>query len=187
MPYSFLLCLGWGLEISGTALLKLSISKQRKEFSVDWNKLKAEYIAGGTSYRKLAEKYGIDRNVVQRVATREKWCELKSQAKAKSETKMVESIAKDISKKSVKINDVADKLLDKIVYLLDELELADSQTIKQCTSALKDIKDIKGLKSDIDIREQEARIEKLRKDAMEEEKDKTITVVMEGDISSYGN
>ena len=132
---------------------------------MDWNKLKAEYIAGGTSYRKLAEKYGIDRNAVQRVAKREKWCDLKSQAKAKSETKMVDAIAKGISKKSVKIDDVADKLLDKIVDLLDTLTFADSQTIKQCTSALKDIKDIKGIKSKLDIREQEARIDKLRKDA----------------------
>lgn len=132
---------------------------------MDWNKLKAEYIAGGTSYRKLAEKYGIDRNAVQRVAKREKWCDLKSQAKAKSETKMVDSVAKDIAKKSVKINDVADKLLDKIAELLDVSEFVDSQVIKQCTSALKDIKDIKGIKSDIDLREQEARIDKLRKDA----------------------
>jgi DNA-binding transcriptional regulator YhcF (GntR family) len=132
---------------------------------LDWNVLKAEYIAGGTSYRKLAEKYGIDRNAVQRVAKREKWCELKSQAIAKAETKMVNAIANDIGKNAVKINDVADKLLDKIVDLLEALEVADSQTIKQCTSALKDIKDIKGVKSDIDIKEQEARIEKLRKDA----------------------
>lgn len=132
---------------------------------MDWNKLKAEYIAGGTSYRKLAEKYDIDRNAVQRVAKREKWCELKSQAKAKSETKMVDAIAEDISKKSVKIDSVADKLLDKMVDLLETLEVVDSQTIKQCTSALKDIKDIKGVKSEIDLKEQEARIDKLRKDA----------------------
>lgn len=132
---------------------------------MDWNKLKAEYIAGGTSYRKLAQKYDIEYHSLQRIATKEGWAKLKSQAKAKSEAKMVDTIAKDISKKSVKINDVADKLLDKIIYLLDELELADSQTIKQCTSALKDIKDIKGIKSDIDLREQEARIDKLRKDA----------------------
>ena len=131
---------------------------------MDWNKLKAEYIAGGTSYRKLAEKYGIDRNAVQRVAKREKWCELKSQAKAKSETKMVNAIAEDISKKSVKIDAVADKLLDKISGLLETLKVADSQTIKQCTSALKDIKDIKGIKSEIDLREQNARIDKLRKE-----------------------
>lgn len=131
---------------------------------MDWNKLKAEYIAGGTSYRKLAEKYGIDRNAVQRVAKREKWCDLKSQAKAKSETKMVNAIANDISKKSVKIDDVADKLLDKIIDLLDNFEL-DTQSIKHLTSSLKDIKDIKGVKSKLDIKEQEARIDKLRKDA----------------------
>ena len=100
---------------------------------------------------------------------------------------MVNTIAKDISKNAIKINDVADKLLDKIVTLLDEFDGIDSQSIKQLTSSLKDIKDIKGIKSDIDLREQEARIDKLRKDAMEEEKDKTITVVMEGDIDSYGN
>ena len=135
---------------------------------MDWNKLKAEYIAGGTSYRKLAEKYGVDKNKVQRVATREKWCELRGQAKAKSESKMVNTISKEIANKSVKINDVADKLLDKISSLLDDFDL-DTQSIKHLTSSLKDIKDIKGLKSDIDLREQEARIDKLRKDA---EKDK---------------
>jgi L-fucose mutarotase/ribose pyranase (RbsD/FucU family) len=154
---------------------------------VDWNKLKAEYIAGGTSYRKLAKKYEIEYHSLQRIATKEGWAKLKSQAKAKSEAKMVDTIAKDISKNAVKIDDVANKLLDKIVSLLDTFEGIDSQSIKQLTSSLKDIKDIKGLKSDIDLREQEARIEKLRKDAMEEEKDKTITVVMEGDIDSYGN
>lgn len=132
---------------------------------MDWNKIKAEYIAGGTSYRKLAQKHGVSFNTLSGVAIREEWAKLKKQAQNKGTTKMVNTIAKDISKNAVKINDVADKLLDKIVDLLEALEVADSQTIKQCTSALKDIKDIKGLKSDIDIREQEARIDKLRKDA----------------------
>ena len=153
---------------------------------MDWNKLKAEYIAGGTSYRKLAKKYDIEYHSLQRIATKEGWAKLKSQAKAKSEAKMVDTIAKDISKKSVKINDVADKLLDKIIYLLDELELADSQTIKQCTSALKDIKDIKGIKSDIDLREQEARIDKLRKDAMEENTDTEINITFGNGANKYG-
>jgi hypothetical protein len=131
---------------------------------VDWNEIKAEYIAGGTSYRKLAQKYNVSFNTIQGVAKREKWMELRNQAKDKSTTKMVNSIAKDISKNAVKINDVADKLLNKIVMLLDEVEGIDSQSIKQLTSSLKDIKDIKGVKSEIDIREQEARIDKLRKD-----------------------
>ena len=154
---------------------------------MDWNKLKAEYIAGGTSYRKLAKKYNVSFNTLQGVARREKWCELKKQAEDKSTTKMVDSISKDIAKKSTKINDVADKLLDKIICLLDESELVDSQVIKQCTSALKDIKDIKGIKSDIDLREQEARIDKLRKDAMTEEQDNEIEVMMGEEADKYAD
>ena len=154
---------------------------------MDWNKLKAEYIAGGTSYRKLAEKYGVSFNTLSGVAIREEWAKLKKQAQNKSTTKMVNDIAKDISKNAVKINDVADKLLDKIIDLLDASDLADSQTIKQCTSALKDIKDIKGIKSEIDLREQEARIDKLRKEAMEENTDNEIEVSMGEEADKYAN
>ena len=131
---------------------------------MDWNKLKAEYIAGGTSYRKLAEKYNVSFAILRREAEKGKWTKLKTQAKHKTDTKIVNSVAKDMSKNAVKINDVADKLLDKICDLLEAVEVADSQTIKQCTSALKDIKDIKGVKSDIDLKEQNARIDKLRKE-----------------------
>ncbi len=147
---------------------------------MDWNKLKAEYISGGTSYRKLAEKYNVKFSNLKNVAIKEGWTQLKEQAKNKADTKMVNSVAKDIAKKSVKINDVADKLLTKIVRLLDELDLADSQTIKQCTSALKDIKDIKGVKSEIDLKEQQARIDKLRKDIDADKiaEDKPCGVVM---------
>ena len=157
---------------------------------MDWNKLKAEYIAGGTSYRKLAEKYkdeGVTFDNLKNVAVKEGWAKLKEQAKNKATTKMVNTIANDMSKNAVKIDDVANKLLDKIVSLLDEFEGIDSQSIKQLTSSLKDIKEIKGLKSEIDLREQEARIDKLRKDAMEENTDKTITVIMEGGIEEYGS
>ena len=131
---------------------------------MDWNIIKAEYIAGGTSYRKLAEKYSVSFNTIQGIAKQEKWVELRNQAKDKSTTKMVNFIAKDIAKNAVKVNEVADKLLDKIIKLLEARETVDSQTIKQCTSALKDIRDIKGVKSEIDLKEQEARIDKLRKD-----------------------
>ena len=154
---------------------------------MDWDTIKAEYIAGGTSYRKLAEKYGVSFNTLSGVAIREGWAKLKKQAQDKSTTKMVDTIANDIAKNAVKINDVADKLLDKISYILELSDGIDSQVIKQLTSALKDIKDIKGVKSEIDLKEQEARIDKLRKDAMEENTDKTITVVMEGGIDDYGS
>ena len=156
---------------------------------MDWKKIKAEYIAGGTSYRKLAAKYGVSFSTLRGIAIREKWTDLREQASNKSVTKLVESIGEQNGTYKVSINEVADKLLDKIKNMLESENNAflGTQGIKQLTSALKDIKDIKDLKSEIDLREQEARIEKLRKDAMEEDTDKTITIVMEGDIEKYGS
>ena len=132
---------------------------------MDWEKVKAEYIAGGTSYRKLAEKYGVSFSTLKDIAIREKWTDLKEQARNKANTNLVNSIGRNSAKRSVKINDVADKLLDKINNTLELIEVLDSQSIKHFTSALKDIRDIKGIKSDIDLKEQEARIAKLQKDA----------------------
>lgn len=130
---------------------------------MDWKKIKAEYIAGGTSYRKLAEKYDVSRSKLQARATREKWADLKSQAEAKTESKIVETISDKDAEKAVNIINVADRILTKIEEVVGCV--ATPQDIRHLTSALKDLKDIKGIKSEADIREQEARIAKLQKDA----------------------
>lgn len=134
---------------------------------MDWKRIKAEYIAGGTSYRKLVEKYGVKLSALRSVAEREKWVDLKAQAQHKTDTKIVDTISDKEADKATKINDVADKLLDKISTMIDKVH--DTQGIKHISSALKDIKEIKGIKSDADMREQEARIDKLRKEADRED------------------
>lgn len=156
---------------------------------MDWKKIKAEYIAGGTSYRKLAAKYGVSFSTLRDTAIREKWTDLREQARNKSVTKLVESIGEQNGTYKVSINEVADKLLDKITNMLESENNAflGTQGIKQLTSALKDIKEIKGLKSEIDIREQEARIDKLRKDAMGETNDTEIEITMGEEADKYAN
>ena len=134
---------------------------------MDWKRIKAEYIAGGTSYRKLAEKYGVSRSKLQAIATREKWVDLKSQTQAKTEAKLVDSVSDQAAKKATDIVDVADKLLEKIFEMVEHGASYNTQNIKNLTSALKDLKEIKGYKSAIDIKEQEARIKNLEKQAQE--------------------
>ena len=152
---------------------------------MDWKKIKAEYIAGGTSYRKLAEKYDVSRSKLQARATSENWVDLKSQAQAKTESKMVDLISDQDAKKAVDIIDVADKLLGKISELMDTIPL-DTQSMKHLTSALKDLKDIKGFKSDADMREQEARISKLLKEAQDDSLDnREVNVIFDNDIDIY--
>lgn len=150
---------------------------------MDWKRIKAEYIAGGTSYRKLAEKYGVSFNTLKRRAKEERWYELRDQKDHRTTTKIVESLSDRDADKAVNIISVADKLLDKISSIIDLVE--DTQGIKHISSALKDLKDIKGLKSDADMREQEARIAKLQKDAEDDVKDDEIKVTMEGGVEEY--
>lgn len=154
---------------------------------MDWNKIKAEYIAGGTSYRKLAKKYGVSFSTLRGVAEREKWTDLRTQAQHNADTKLVETIGDKNGTYSVSINDVADKLLKKITDMLDgEYSSAlGSQSIRHLTSALKDIKEIKGIKSDIDLKEQNARIDKLRKEIEGEKTDTSITVTFGEDVAKY--
>lgn len=156
-----------------------------EEKQTDWKKIKSEYIAGGTSYRRLAEKYGVSFSTLKRVAGKEKWTDYREKAREKADTKFAEMVGTEQAKRSAKIIDVADKLLDKISDTIDALDVIDSQSLKHFTSALKDLKDIKGIKSDIDLKEQEARIAKLQKEAQAEETDSEIKVTIEGDIDLY--
>lgn len=154
---------------------------------MDWNKIKAEYIAGGTSYRKLAKKYGVSFSTLRGKAEREKWTELKAQAQHKTDTNLVETIGEQNGTYTVKVSEVADKLLNRINDLIDLEGYVGVQSIKQLTSALKDIKDIKCIKSDADIREQEARIRKLQKDAEDKNQDNRIIVSFEEEVMKYGD
>lgn len=143
---------------------------------VDWKEIKAEYIAGGISYRGLADKYDIPRSNIERRAKAERWTELRRQAEDKATAKMVDAISKHGAKKADKIIDAADKLLKKIAELAEIID--DTQGIKQLSSALKDIKDIKGYKTAADMREQEARIARLEKDTLKDNDDTSFTGVV---------
>ena len=152
---------------------------------MDWKRIRAEYIAGGTSYRKLAEKYGVSFNTLKTHAVEEQWYKLRQQKDKKTTTKIVESLSDKDAEKAIDIIDVADKLLSKISELMDAVPL-DTQSIKHLTSSLKDLKEIKGFKSDADMREQEARIRNLEKQAeADNNNDNEIKVVIEGSLDNY--
>jgi hypothetical protein len=157
---------------------------QEGRLRVDWKRIKAEYVAGGTSYRKLAEKYKVSFSTLRKVAAKEKWTELRNRAEAKEDTKLADSIGTRNANRVSKIIDVADMLLDKIAETVKAMDVIDSQSLKHYTSALKDLRDIKGFKSEADMREQEARIAKLQREAEESNNDtnKEVVVRVEGGV-----
>ena len=172
----------------------------------DWQAIKTEYITTDTSYRKLAQKYGIHYKVISERGKDEKWVELRSQHRDKTLTKTLGKISNKQADKIARIDDLADQLLEKLEQAITELDLqlykhtdktkiieynnaerpdkptketiheeeklleaksiVDRQGLKQIASALKDIKEVKMLRSELDKQEQEARIAALRQKSM---------------------
>lgn len=137
-----------------------------------WKRIKAEYAAGGISLRELSDKYGVSFSTIQKRSMEEKWGNLRKKSRRRAEEKLVDSLAEKEAKRATDIVDVADKLLGKISEMLEE-GVYNTQNIKNLTSALKDLKEIKGFKSEADMREQEARIAKLQREAEKEDNTET--------------
>ena len=151
----------------------------------DWKKIKAEYIRG-VSYRRLADKYGVSFSSIQKRGAKEKWTDLRKMSSRKSDEKIVESVASQEARRVDGIQTVADMLLEKIKEgVADGSLIIDSQSIRQITASIKDLREIKGCKSELDMQEQLARIEKLRKEAQTEEESKDIRVVIENSLDDY--
>lgn len=65
--------------------------------AVDWLAIKTEYINGGISYRKLAEKYGVSQSTIRKRAAAEKWSETKTEQRNKIRTKTEQKTVEKIS------------------------------------------------------------------------------------------
>lgn len=157
---------------------------------MDWNKIKREYIQGDTSYRKLAEKYNVPFGTLRKVAAKEKWRELRDKTRQKADTKIVEAEAEKQATRMKRLLSVTDTLLDAVEKAVNEFNTAelllDKGVLKSLSGAIKDIKEIQGIKSAIDIREQEARIANLNRQAQaEDNKPNEITITIEGGDSSW--
>lgn len=152
----------------------------------NWKKIKAEYIRGGTSYSKLAEKYGVSLSTLTKHGMREKWADLKNDTRKKAEAKLSESVANQEAKREDSFQSLADKLLQHIDNNIDVLA-SSATAVRDITAALKNLRDIKGLKSELDMQEQIARIEKLRKEVQSDadDKDKKVIVTIAGGDDSW--
>ena len=156
---------------------------------MDWKKLKAEYIAGGTSYRKLAEKYGESLSNIKRIAKDENWVELKNQCKAKAATKIIEIESDKQAERMKRLLTVSDKLLLAVEDAVEKFQagelLLEKGALKSLSGTIKDIKDIQNIKTQLDIEEQKARIAILKKQAEGDKVDTSVTVVFDDEMSKW--
>ena len=78
------------------------------------------------------------------------------------------------------------EIIEEEIEVVETASIVDRTGLKAIASALKDIKEIQMLKSDADMREQEARIAKLHKETEEEKKDTSINITFGDEVKKYG-
>ena len=144
----------------------------------DWQKIKTEYITTDTSYRKLAEKHGLDQATIARRAKKEGWVSKRQQNAIRTQAKIVNAISDKQVDRAAKLISVSDQLLDRVQELVEMGSglLVAPQNLKHISGVLKDIKEIQMIRSDADLREQEARIKKLQKEAEQEDTNTEVVI-----------
>lgn len=148
----------------------------------DWQSIKTEYITTDTSYRKLAQKYGVNTTNIAKRASSEGWVEQRKQNANKTLSKTLNAISTKQAERTAKLIGVSDLLLDKVKSRLeaDEKFPMDTSTMKDMSVILKNLKDVQMIRSEADMREQEERIKKLRREAEPEKASDVPKLVVEG-------
>ena len=129
------------------------------------DRIRKDYIAGKGSYRELSKKYGVPLKTLARRAKEEGWPELRKQAGHKAATKTADAVAAGKGRAAEKIYDAAIALIDKTMDGIQAIDPEQAKALKCYSGVLRDLQDVLDLRPELDIREQEARIEKLRRDA----------------------
>lgn len=102
--------------------------------NVDWNAIRAEYIGGGTSYRKLAKKYGVSINVLSPKATAEGWFNMRKEAETKATAKALQKTADIAADNATIAARIRTKLLRKLEKEIDALpDMIGSETRNSVT------------------------------------------------------
>ncbi len=88
--------------------------------------------------------------------------------------------------------DRPDKPTKEVINELEEVievhSIIDRKGVQELASAIKSLKEVQMLKTELDEQEQKARIDKLRKDAMADEQSETsVTVIFNDELNEYSN
>lgn len=130
---------------------------------MDWTAARDEYIQGGVTYRQLAAKYSVPLRTLGKRAKAEDWVGLRQQVIDKSATLAADAAAQAKADMATRVYNAAGQMLDKVLDALQDARTP--KDIRALTAAVKDIREIVGIKSDGDQAEQEARIAALRNKA----------------------
>lgn len=143
---------------------------------MDWKEIQAEYIAGSCTYRELAEKYGVSFRTLGARAKRERWADLRRQACDKRVTATIDTVSEAGREVGTQMQAAAVALIGKAMEGIQAIDPENAKALKAYSGVLRDLKDVLDVRSKLDLDEQAARIEKLRREAQEAQSDRTREV-----------
>ena len=121
------------------------------EKRIDWNAIRAEYIGGGISQRKLAKKYGLTYAALRNKAEIEGWVSLRDDVQRKSNAEATQKTAEAAADNATIAADIKKRLLLRLQrieakYPFDATEIRTHEgkstvtfRIRDLTAAYKDI------------------------------------------------
>lgn len=86
----------------------------------DWERIRAEYIAGGISLRDLAQKHGVTRSAIGRRASAECWTEERDKTGTKVRQKTEDLIVSRQSEANAENADIAARIRMKLLVRLEQ-------------------------------------------------------------------
>lgn len=89
---------------------------------IDWGALKSEYITGSMSYKGLADSHAMHYTTIQRVATAERWPDLRAAYRAEAVNQAIAGEMVNEVDRLKKLMDAANAIQDVIINAVDDPE-----------------------------------------------------------------
>ena len=129
---------------------------------IDRGKIRNEYISTKTSYRKLAEKYGVSVDAIKRVAASERWTAERTKTAPKIHQKTVEKIIEKTADveadRIVRLSAVGDTLIAQIERAAQELDKTTTRKTTRRRQTVAEHKDGKTVTQEVINTEEELAI-----------------------------
>lgn len=95
-----------------------------------WRKLKAEYVAGGISQRKLAEKYDVPFGTLQKQARLKKWNDARKKAEEKAVEKVTQKTAEVVADNATLLERAKTGLLRRVCDMIENYPATSAAEVK---------------------------------------------------------
>lgn len=148
----------------------------------DWDKIKAEYLTGSISGRKISEKYGVPYKTFRNHAEKEHWSQDRAHIGRKTDDKLIESISDAKADEAAVFLEIIHAANVRLLAAVTNGDTAEAKAVSALARAIKELGSVQGFVfGDYDKREREARIAALQARTEKDDGPDEIRLVIEGE------